>query len=44
MAEMSDFKNYQWQKMVMANLPFSPLCEQTEKDRDMKISGFVDLD
>ena len=21
-----------------------PLCEQTERDRDMKISGFVDLD
>ena len=21
-----------------------PLCEQTERDRDMKISGFVNLD
>ena len=21
-----------------------PLCEQTERDRDMKMSGFVDLD
>ena len=21
-----------------------PLCEKTERDRDMKISGFVDLD
>ena len=21
-----------------------PLCEQTERDRNMKISGFVDLD
>ena len=21
-----------------------PLCERTERDRDMKISGFVDLD
>ena len=32
-------------KMAMNEVKiWGPLCEQTERDRDMKISGFVYLD